>query len=213
VTKYYDNNNLKNMQIEVENLSIQLKKSSIIPLQVQEKLKTLKTTIANLSKHFTLITNLLNEILDDDEKLSYLNLTLLKSNPSFFDDVENDTVASFREKMSSLFEGYLFDYTNLLFKMNGLNDKIEHEEEYAILKLSLIHNQLMMINMIISILTCVIGFCAYVTGLFGMNLDNVQYIQPVPGVFNGVLISTIVFIPIVTFLVIWILKQNELIPT
>jgi Mg2+ and Co2+ transporter CorA len=122
-------------------------------------------------------------------------------------------VASFREKMSSLFEGYLFDYTNLLFKMNGLNDKIEHEEEYAILKLSLIHNQLMMINMIISILTCVIGFCAYVTGLFGMNLDNVQYIQPVPGVFNGVLISTIVFIPIVTFLVIWILKQNELIPT
>lgn len=213
VTKHYDTLSLTHMQIEVESLSRQLKRSSIIPLSVQEKLKTLKTAIANLSKHFTLIKNLLSEILDDDEILSYLNLTLLKDKPMLFEEVENGVVALHREKMSSLFEVYLYDYTNLLFKMNGLNDKIEHEEEYAILKLSLIQNQLMMINMIISILTCVIGFCAYITGLFGMNLDNVNYIQPVPGVFNGVLIATIIFIPVVTFLVIWILKQNELIPT
>lgn len=211
VTKYYDTGNLTHLQNKVEILSTWLKRYSLIPLSVQEELKTLKTTIANVLKHFTLIKNLLAEILDDDEKLSYLNLTLLKDNPNLFED-DNDIVALHREKMSSLFETYLNDYTSLSFKMNNLNDKIEHEEEYAILKLNLMQNQLMIINIIISILTCVIGFCAYITGLFGMNLDNVNYIQPIHGVFNGVLISTVIFIPVVTFIVIYLLKQNDLIP-
>lgn len=212
ITKHYDTTSLTQLEIKVDMLSNQLKRSSLIPLSVQEELKTLKTIIANQLKHFTLIKNLLYEILEDDEKLSYLNLTLLKDKPLLFEEDDNDIVALHREKMSSLFETYLGDYTNLSFKMNVLNDKIEHEEEYAILKLNLIQNQLMLINIIVSILTCVIGFCAYITGLFGMNLDNVNYIQPIPGVFNYILIATIIFIPLSTFTVIFVLKQNDLIP-
>lgn len=213
VTKHYDAISLENMKNDFEILARQMKRSSIISLSVQEKLKTLKTTISNASKHFTLIKNLLDELLDDDEKLSYMNLSLLKTQSELFELDENEIVATNREKMSSLFEIYLYDYTNLLFQINSLNDKIEHEEEYTILKSSLLQNQYMLINMIISILTCVIGFCAYITGLFGMNLDNVQYIQPVRGVFNGVLITTILFIPSTTLIILWIMQKNDLIPS
>lgn len=207
-----DVQNLRNMENEVEILAAQLKKSTFVPLNVQEKLKTLKTTISNLSKHFSLIKNLLDELLNDDEKLLYMNLTLLK-NHTIPIDIKNEFFISHREKMSSLFEIYLYDYTDLLFKMNSLNDKIEHEEEYTILKSSLLQNQYMFINMLISILTCVIGFCAYITGLFGMNLDNVIYLQPIHGFFNGVLIATLIFIPLMTSLVVWIMRKHELIPT
>lgn len=213
VTKYYDTISLENMKNEVDILARQMKRSSIISLSVQEKLKTLKTTISNSSKHFNLIKNLLDELLDDDEKLSYMNLSLLKTQSELFDMAENEIVSVNREKMSSLFEIYLYDYTNLLFQITSLNDKIEHEEEYTILKSSLLQSQYMLINMIISILTCVIGFCAYITGLFGMNLDNVQYIQPVNGVFNGVLIATILFIPFATLVVLLIMQKNDLIPS
>jgi len=207
LTKHFDEINLMMISLKVKSVTSQINRSSLISLNVQDELRTLKTSISNLLKHFLLVKTLLNNIVDDDEKLTYLNLTLLSENPQLFEEEDNDIVAIHREKMSSLFEVYLYDYTSLFDKMNNLNIEIENVEDYAILKINTIQNQLMLVNLIISVLSCVIGFCAYITGLFGMNLDNVNYLQNINGIFNGVVISTSIFIPMVTYFIIWNLKS------
>lgn len=214
VTKHFDViaiNDIKKQSVDIIN---KLKKHAVIPMNVQEKLKLLKNSITELSKHFDKIKQLLDDIMDDDEKLTFLNLTLLNENPELFKNINNDSqIMEIREKMSSLFEVYLFDYSNLSMQISEISDNIKHSEESAMLRLSSIRNQLMIVNTIIGIITCVIGFCSYVAGIFGMNLDNTQYIQPIKGVFNYVIIATMIFMPTVTILTIMILKKYNYIPS
>lgn len=178
VTKYLDIiaiNDIKKQSIEIIN---KLKKHAVIPIIVQERLKLLKNSITELSKHFEKIKLLLDDILEDDEKLTFLNLTSLDENPDIFKNISNNTeIMEMREKMSSLFEVYLFDYNNLSMQISEISDNIKHSEESAMLRLSSVRNQLMIVNTIISIITCVIGFGSYVAGIFGMNLDNTEYLQ------------------------------------
>jgi phage shock protein PspC (stress-responsive transcriptional regulator) len=61
-------------------------------------------------------------------------------------------------------------------------------------------------------MACVIGLCGYVARIFGMNLDNVRYLQPIQGVFNGVVISTIIFIPVMTLIIVSGLKKYDYLP-
>ena len=212
-TKHLDVMAINNVRQQSTEIINKLKKNAVIPTHIQEKLKLLKNTMTELSKHFDKIKQVLSDIIEDDEKLIFMNLTLFDEKPNIFKDIEENTeIMEIREKMSSMFEVYLFDYNNLSMQINTLCDNIKHSEESAMLRLSSMRNQLMIVNTIISIIACTIGFCAYVTGVFGMNLDNTKYIQPVPGVFNGVIISTMTFMPTVTILTILFLKKYDFIP-
>ena len=60
-------------------------------------------------------------------------------------------------------------------------------------------------NIAIGVASVNVTFGAYITGIFGMNLDNTTYIQPVTGVFATVFFGTITFMTIATFVVYYYL--------
>jgi Mg2+ and Co2+ transporter CorA len=56
------------------------------------------------------------------------------------------------------------------------------------LRLDTSRNELLITNTILAVLACCFGLGAYVTGIFGMNLDNTGKLQSTPHVFNTVIV-------------------------
>jgi Mg2+ and Co2+ transporter CorA len=68
----------------------------------------------------------------------------------------------------------------------------------ASLRLDISRNKVLVANIALSICSVNITFGAYITGIFGMNLDNTASIQPVQGVFATVWVGTFVLMIIST---------------
>jgi Mg2+ and Co2+ transporter CorA len=69
--------------------------------------------------------------------------------------------------------------------------------------LDISRNEALMANTVIMIMGCAFAFGGYITGAFGMNLDQVSYLEPKKNGFLIVTMST-VFAIIVVFVVIYI---------
>jgi hypothetical protein len=63
-----------------------------------------------------------------------------------------------------------------------------------------------------AVLACCIGFNSYIAGIFGMNLDNVYRIQPVPGIFFTVFTVTMVLIFVSFYLIILYYTETGVLP-
>jgi hypothetical protein len=81
------------------------------------------------------------------------------------------------------------------------------------LKLDTSRNELLMANTTLTIATVAIGFSAYVTGVFGMNLDQTITIQGVYGVFEAVFTITFALIFVVTGLIWYYYKRTGVLPS
>jgi Mg2+ and Co2+ transporter CorA len=81
------------------------------------------------------------------------------------------------------------------------------------LKLDTSRNELLMANTTLTIATVAIGFSAYVTGVYGMNLDQTTTIQPVYGVFETVFTVTFALIFIITGLIWYYYKRTGVLPS
>jgi Mg2+ and Co2+ transporter CorA len=58
------------------------------------------------------------------------------------------------------------------------------------LRLDTSRNELLIANTWLAILACVFGLGAFVSGIFGMNLDNTGKLQQTKNVFNTVIAAT-----------------------
>jgi len=58
------------------------------------------------------------------------------------------------------------------------------------LRLDTSRNELLIANTVLAILGCCFGLGAYVSGIFGMNLDNTGKLQDTPNVFNIVIATS-----------------------
>jgi hypothetical protein len=73
-------------------------------------------------------------------------------------------------------------------------------------------NELLIANTALAILSCAIAFGAYLTGVFGMNLDNVEYIQPVKNGFVIITAGTFVIMIIVFSVIYGYLRTTGILP-
>jgi Mg2+ and Co2+ transporter CorA len=64
------------------------------------------------------------------------------------------------------------------------------------LRLDISRNKALVANTIVSIFGAAVGFGAYITGVFGMNLNQVFYLQPVKGGFVTITMLTLVAIAV-----------------
>lgn len=80
------------------------------------------------------------------------------------------------------------------------------------LRLDTSRNELLIANTALAVLACSIGFAAYITGVFGMNLDNTVYIQNVRGGFAGIFAGSFALIPFVFLLICAYLKNSRMLP-
>ena len=204
-TKYLDKNQLELLEKKSDDILKQIKRTNIMSVKTQDDIKNLKNEISSILKHFGHIVDVLNDVYEDDEKQAFMNLTLLKNNYILFKNV--DDKPELHEGISNLIEVFLIDYNNYVSRAENLEIKIKGEEDLMMIKLDTVRNQLMIINTVISIIACTVGFSSYVASIFGMNLDNTKYLQPVPGVFNGVVISTMIFMPLVKIISVFCLTK------
>ena len=89
---------------------------------------------------------------------------------------------------------------------------IHNAEESENLRLDMARNQLLILNVVLTVTTVVIGFCGYITGIFGMNLDQTTWLQDVYGIFTVVFVSTLLFIIIGGCSLVCFLMKYEYIP-
>lgn len=70
-----------------------------------------------------------------------------------------------------------------------------------------------MANTVVTIMACAIGFGGYISGIFGMNLDNTEFIQPKAGSFLAVAFSSFAFIVLSVVITIAYLRFTGVLPT
>ena len=80
------------------------------------------------------------------------------------------------------------------------------------LRLDMQRNKVLSANIVISLVTGALTFGAYISGIFGMNLDNTQFIQLLPGVFATIWVGTMVFMMIISWGVYYLLIIHGVIP-
>jgi Mg2+ and Co2+ transporter CorA len=69
------------------------------------------------------------------------------------------------------------DNETILKKLDLLLTLIDNEESLFRLQLNYSQNEILILNTILTILACSISFGGYLTGAFGMNLDNTDTLQ------------------------------------
>jgi Mg2+ and Co2+ transporter CorA len=108
-------------------------------------------------------------------------------------------ILSSHEEVEDLLELYLLDYSSLETEVSQLHSKIRSVEALVLMRLDTQRNELLTANTCLTILSCAVAFGAYFTGVFGMNLDNTELIQPVKGVFTTVFSSSFLIIFVLFF--------------
>jgi Mg2+ and Co2+ transporter CorA len=83
----------------------------------------------------------------------------------------------------------------------------------VLLRLDTSQNQLLIANTAITVLGCAIAFAAYITGAFGMNLDNVDSIQPVKFSFTVVFVLSFAGSVLLFLIIYGYLRQSGILPS
>ena len=85
--------------------------------------------------------------------------------------------------------------------------------DQMMLKLDTSRNQLLVLNTRLVVFSVAIGFSAYFTGIYGMNLDNTVTIQTVVfGVFEAVTVGSFALIIITSASLLYYLKRVNILP-
>jgi Mg2+ and Co2+ transporter CorA len=116
------------------------------------------------------------------------------------------------EDIEELLETFLMDYNSLESKLEHLRVQIQSAEELVSLRLDTSRNELLVANTAMAVLAVCIGFNSYIAGIFGMNLDNVDIIQPVPGIFFTVFGVTLALIFVSFYLIILYYTETGVLP-
>ncbi|MEW5320256.1 MAG: hypothetical protein WDW38_011340 [Sanguina aurantia] len=109
-------------------------------------------------------------------------------------------------------EAYFMPIHNTFNRLQTLHEYIKDTEDLVNIDLDQRRNQLITITVVVSALTAAISLTSAAAGIFGMNLDNTTWLQPVEGVFILVC-QTSCIIPMGFFILfmLWLWAYNLLI--
>jgi Mg2+ and Co2+ transporter CorA len=105
------------------------------------------------------------------------------------------------------------DSESILKQLSLLLSLIDNEESLFRLQLNYSQNEILILNTILTILACSISFGGYLTGAFGMNLDNAETLQPEKHSFVIVFILTFVCVVISFGLSLSYFRMKGILPT
>jgi hypothetical protein len=81
------------------------------------------------------------------------------------------------------------------------------------LKLDSSRNQLLVVNTRLVVYVVAIGFAAYLTGIFAMNLDNSITLLYVYGIFEAIFVGSFVSIIVISGCILYYLKRSRVLPS
>jgi magnesium transporter len=161
---------------------------SLLSIEIQEDMRMLKNQLSQIMNRLELCRNTLVELTEDDEEMALMNLSVLKLKPTLYRLPLSPEILATHDRVEELLETHLIDINAICSKISLLKTNIHNAEEMVSLRLDTSRNELLIANTALTVLSCGIGFGAYISGVFGMNLDQTKYLQPRE---NSFLIGTI----------------------
>lgn len=188
-------------------------KGCILSIDAQEKMRSLKNRVSRMLQRLGSYRSALEDAVDDDEEMALMNLSILHHQPKYYSYPLHSNILGTHEEMEGLLESYLQRYMTTCAKLEYLRAQMQSAEDLVYLRLDTSRNQLLVVNTMFGILACCIAIAAYVTGAFGMNLDNVQTLQHQQHLFVIVFACSFCFLIVMFVSVVYYLRQRNVLPS
>ena len=101
-----------------------------------------------------------------------------------------DDIKEMHNEVELSLDLHLRNYDIGIFTLKTSNDALDNAVKQVSMKLDHTKNEILKINTILTIVSTGLTFGGYIAGVFGMNLDNCEYLQPMKGVFTTVCVVT-----------------------
>lgn len=152
------------------------------------------------------VQHVLQTVLDEDEDMAGMYLTEMHKNP----DVVRNPID--HDEAEMLLESYLQVVDDLTSKAELLNRAIDDTENLIEIHLDTMQNQLLLVNLLFSVVSTILGFGTMVTGIFGMNLalpDEMSVLPSSQYYFYGVATILAIALPLGLFVLTkWSKRQG-----
>ena len=122
-----------------------------------EQLLAIKKQISKLGTKSRGINEILQEILDDDEKIEYLFLCEKKPN------IEN---------LEFILEEHFDQIEDVVSRIDELNENIDDSQEILTLKMASLRNTIIKFDLVLTSLAAIFAVIGAISGIYGMNLHN-----------------------------------------
>eukprot|EP00948_MAST-09A_sp_MAST-9A-sp1_P002012 g2012.t1 len=138
-------------------------------VQTQLSLAAVKHDTADLDVRVRTVLDELQEVLDSDEDLALMSLTKLFRQPSLF---EKPNWQDDHEDAELLLESFLQKTQILVMRLDLLSRDIKNMEDSVNMRLNVLRNRLLKIEVLFSTFATAFTGISVVTGAFGMNLKS-----------------------------------------
>ncbi len=114
--------------------------------------------------------------------------------------------------VETVFDSILMDFESLEGGSDTLIKRLESAEVSVGIRLDASRNELLVATTIISVISCTISLAGFVTGAFGMNLDNSAEFEGIEGMFDAVVGLCVMFIVVLSSGVILFFEYKGWLP-
>lgn len=211
---------------------------SLLSLPLQEALRLLKTRVAALRQRVAAFVSLLTALSletgadadvdaadgaadrptgrGEDGGFAFANLAACRALPSLYSrprPAALATLAATSADLDFLWEGHGDEFRDLLRRVRSLDARLAEVEASVLLRLDISRNELLVASTVLSVVAVTIGFAGFVTGAFGMNLDNSEELAAVKGLFGGVFGACLLLIVGLTAAILQYFRAKGILPT
>jgi magnesium transporter len=157
----------------------------------QERLRLHKDEVKMMESRVQGFVRAMNEVLDDDEDMTLMNLSRLLTHPErFLQPVPEEVLHEESDEPELILEVYLQQALSIVNEMDLLKGQILTTEEQLSMQLDAIRNRLLFINTLLSVASLCVTIGSFVGSIFGMNLKN--HFEDDPTAFTRVTAGTVV---------------------
>jgi len=157
----------------------------------QERLRLHKDEVNMMESRVQGFVRAMNEVLDDDEDMTLMNLSRLLTHPErFLQPVPDQILHEESDEPELILEVYLQQALSIVNELDLLKGQIITTEEQISMQLDAIRNRLLFINTLLSVASLCVAIGSFVGSIFGMNLTN--HIEDHPTAFTRVTVGTVV---------------------
>ena len=187
------------------------KRTSVPGDHVQEQLRILKDKVREMEGRVQGFVRAINQILDDEEDMSLMNLSRLISHPDrFIQPVAQHILDEESDEPELILEVYLQQALSEVNALELLKGNILNTEELVSLQMDTVRNRLLYINTVVSVVSLSVASASLVGSIFGMNLTN--HMENDPNTFKEVVGGTIAGCAIMLTSVMWLISKTGVMP-
>eukprot|EP00559_Dactyliosolen_fragilissimus_P008580 CAMPEP_0184872332 /NCGR_PEP_ID=MMETSP0580-20130426/41231_1 /TAXON_ID=1118495 /ORGANISM="Dactyliosolen fragilissimus" /LENGTH=727 /DNA_ID=CAMNT_0027375119 /DNA_START=69 /DNA_END=2249 /DNA_ORIENTATION=+ len=179
---------------------------------VQERLRTLKDDVKEMEGRLQGFVRAMNLILNNDEDMALMNLSRLITHPErFIQPVSQNVLTEESDEPELILEVYLQQALSEVNALELIKGKILSTEELVSLKMDVIRNRILYVNLLVSVASLCVACASFVGSIMGMNLIN--HAETSANAFWIVTFLTIGLCTILFFATFYVMMKTNIIPS